>query len=105
MEKLMIPASYTLSGHAQVSTLRASTYLQRLCKHFNHRVSASWGEAEGWVMFDMGISCWYANDAQLRVSCFAADASALAEVIETVDRHFERFAKAEEIRLSWSQAS
>lgn len=93
------PSQFQRSARAQTSN--ASKYLQRLCKHFAHRVTAEWNEVLGNVSFAEGSCMLQADASELQVTCYADSAQDLAEIVDTLDRHFIRFAKAEAPELIW----
>lgn len=86
---------------AQVKTPNGSKYLQRLCKHFAHRVSAHWDESCGTVIFAEGACTLEADALGLQLICSAGSQQDLVDIVDTVDRHFIRFAKAEAPTLIW----
>ena len=45
----MTETSSRQHSHAEVATANASRYLQQLCKHFGHKVEASFDEKAGIV--------------------------------------------------------
>ena len=92
----------SLVKSAHCKTTSASKYLKRLCKHFNHRVPAQWTETEGRVEFDIGVSHFSVSGDNLNIVCHAQTNDDMAEVVDTIDRHFVRFAKADSLTLTWS---
>lgn len=86
---------------ARVKTPHGSKYLQRLCKHFAHRVSADWDEHSGNVCFAEGTCTLQADASGLQMICSADSEQELIEIVDTMDRHFIRFAKAEAPELIW----
>jgi hypothetical protein len=44
----------TVRSEARVATLRSAGYLGQLCKHFAHRIPASFSGAQGRVEFPAG---------------------------------------------------
>lgn len=86
---------------ARVETPLGSKYLQRLCKHFAHKVRADWDENRGKVTFAEGICILQADAQGLQLTCSADSGQELVEIVETLDRHFIRFAKAEAPELIW----
>ncbi|EGM75999.1 hypothetical protein Rhein_3991 [Rheinheimera sp. A13L] len=90
-----------LNRVAQVKTPNGSKYLQRLCKHFAHRVSADWDENRGNICFAEGTCTLQADALGLQMICSADSEQELVEIVDTIDRHFIRFAKAEAPELIW----
>ncbi len=87
---------------ASITTGRGSFYIKRLCKHFNHRVEASWDERQGSVKFAMGQCLLVAEKEKLIIECQASSVPELAEVMDTVKRHFDRFARHDNLLLEWN---
>ncbi|MCC2606953.1 DUF2218 domain-containing protein [Planctobacterium marinum] len=90
---------------AEVQTHNGSKYLQRLCKHFAHRVTAKWSEHQGNVNFAEGTCTLWSDARSLKMVCRADSEQELAEIVDTLDRHFIRFAKAEAPNLVWHSQS
>jgi len=84
-----------------VTTALGSKYINKLCKHFTHRVTAEWGEDKGTVFFDMGVCVMTATEDLLSVVCTAETASELDEILDTMKRHFDRFAVKDQLVLNW----
>lgn len=102
MSVMIIPSHFSLSKHTNIRTNDACKYLHRLCRHFGHKVEASWNSHKGVVRFEDGMSCFWAGDEELRISCYASSGNTLNEITETVERHFLRFSKSEDITLNWN---
>lgn len=96
-------ALYTCSRSGAVNTEKGAKYVQRLCKHFAHKVQAHWEETQGQVQFEMGTAEMFASTEVLTLICKANTTNDLDEIVDTMDRHFERFAKADELLLEWQQ--
>ena len=94
-------SEYTYSRSGVVNTENGAKYVQRLCKHFAHKVQAHWEESQGQVQFEMGIADMFASTDVLTLICKANNAIDLGDIVDTIDRHFERFAKADELVLEW----
>ncbi|WP_250658037.1 DUF2218 domain-containing protein [Alkalimarinus coralli] len=86
---------------AIINTPKASMYLQKMCRHFTHRVPAHWNAQRGKVFFDMGWCFMTATEQELKVRCEAHSEAELEEILETLKRHFDRFALKDQLVLSW----
>jgi hypothetical protein len=87
----------------RLATPKASQYLQQLCKHFGHKVEASWDEATGRIAFSMALVRLEAGPSQLEVTVEADGAEGLARGREVIDSHLRRFAFREEVEgLAWA---
>lgn len=69
---------------ARVPTAHASLYLQKLCKHWAHRLDVAFDSANGRVAFAPDRICNMAADAQgltLTLTAPETEASRLADVV------------------------
>lgn len=93
---------------AQVSTTHASRYINRLCKHFAHKVESTWDEQQGVTDFPFGRCVMQADGAQLALHCTADDDTQLERVCWVVTDHLERFSVAVEqgdaLSVEWQAA-
>lgn len=94
-----------LIARAQVPTQAASRYLQQLCKHFGHRVPATFDPAQGRIEFAMGLCTLRAGEGALSLQAEAGDADDLRRLEEVVGSHLERFAFREGLRVDWTPAA
>jgi hypothetical protein len=91
-----------LNKTASIKTEHGQRYLQMLCKHFKHKVSAGWDEEQGWVEFAMGRCELNCTNELLQVRCQADNVKDLQEITDTVKSHFDRFAHKQQLILQWS---
>lgn len=94
-----------LRAEAQIPTASASKYLQQLCKHFQHRLPASFDPQAGRVTFPFGETRLVADDRTLTILVDAANAADLEQLKDVVARHLARFAFREELAVNWSEPS
>lgn len=84
------------------ATSKGSKYLQQLCKHFAHKVEATWSETEGRVALPTGDALLTADPQSLIVTMDVAEADHLARAHSVIDSHLERFAFREEFKtMDW----
>ncbi|NTS78831.1 DUF2218 domain-containing protein [Catenovulum sp. SM1970] len=67
--------------------------INRLCKHFSHKINAVWNENQGFIEFEMGFCQLDAQGELLVFQCGAKTESELTEITDCMDSHFIRFAK------------
>jgi hypothetical protein len=101
----MQPAPAALTAQACVkTTLAASRYLGQLCKHFEHKLPATYDEGfrHGRIEFPFG-TCVLAAEAPdaLVMTATAATAEDLERLENVVARHLERFAFRETFTIDW----
>jgi hypothetical protein len=94
-----------LTSSARVSTDSAPRYLGQLCKHFAHRVPASWSEGylTGRVEFPMGVCELAAENGVLTIRAAAENEGDLARLESVIARHLERFMFREPQPISWAK--
>lgn len=94
-----------LKSKARYETSHGSKYLQQLCKHFAHKIEATYTETEGQLAFEMGSARLRADDGGLEIVVTGADEEAIARLHNVIDRHLERFAFRESFtRMPWQAA-
>lgn len=84
-------------------TAHASKYLQQLCKHFSHKIEATFSEDEGLCHFVMGPAFMTASEKTLtvRFELTAPDQADAARHV--IDAHLVRFAHREDFQsMTWS---
>lgn len=87
-------------------TLKASQYLQQLCKHFAHKVEVSFDATAGWADLPPGRCTMRALDGLLEVTVTADGPDGLASARAIIDDHLVRFAHREEFSaMDWRQAT
>lgn len=92
--------SVTTTG--KFETVNASKYLQQLCKHFAHKVAATYDETSGEVALPVGPAKLTANDSTLTVTIDVVDADQLGRAHGIIDNHLERFAFREGFKaMAW----
>ncbi|WP_346911626.1 DUF2218 domain-containing protein [uncultured Roseibium sp.] len=84
-------------------TASASKYLQQLCKHFAHKVPATFTPKAGEVEFPFGHCTMTADDGQLSIRCKTQNPDNVPVLKGVIDSHLERFAWREELKLQWQQ--
>ena len=97
--------------HASVARVPLSAprrYLGQLCKHFAHKIPASWADdfGTGRIAFPAGPCSLEADEAAglLVMRVEAANADDLARLEGVVARHLERFAFREPLTVTWTRA-
>lgn len=93
------------ASQAVIQTVKASGYLQQLCKHFAHKVPATWAADSGRIDFAMGGCALTAPEGEDRqiLAATAPSAEALARVEEVVGSHLARFAFREPLVIAWTR--
>ena len=94
------------SAHATITSEKAGRYLVQLCKHFAHKIPASWEDAAGQATtghadFGFGSCAMTAADGTLLISCTAPEPEGLGKVKYVVEDHVVRFGWKEELKVDW----
>jgi hypothetical protein len=90
-----------LAATARVPTLLPRRYMGQLCKHFEHKVPVTLGEADGTITFAMGVCTLQAETDAIVMRVESADADGLAQLEDVVARHLVRFAFREPVAVAW----
>ena len=87
-----------------IPTEQASRYLQQLCKHFAHKLPATFDEQLGQIVFSIGECRLAATEGVLRLSLESPNAAEMPQLQDVVERHLVRFAFREELKMDWRAA-
>ena len=94
-----------MRSSATVPTTNASRYMIQLCKHFGHRVPATFDERDGRIQFEAGEVRLRSAPQTLMVIAEAAAPEGLGRLEEVIASHLKRFAFREpELAVEWSRA-
>lgn len=85
------------------ATPNASKYLQQLCKHFGHKVEATFDETTGEVALPVGPTKMAADAQALTITIEVSEAGQLNRAHAIIDSHLERFAFREDFKkMEWA---
>ncbi|MBT0956099.1 DUF2218 domain-containing protein [Alphaproteobacteria bacterium KMM 3653] len=90
-----------LTNTARITTPRASTYLQQLCKHFAHKVEVQFDPASGQINFPFGQCDLTAAQDTLTLTVSAQTQAELTKTSRVIASHLERFAFRENPEIAW----
>src|ERR1700743_1847774 len=94
-----------MKSNAMAPTGEARRYMIQLCKHFAHRVPASFGEREGKISFEAGEVRLRATPENLTVEADAETPEGLDRLEDVIARHLRRFAFREpDLAVEWRRA-
>ena len=95
-----------MRSSATISTQNAHRYMVQLCKHFGHRVTATFNEKEGRIAFDGGDVHLRAAPQTLMLLADAEQPEGLARLEGVIASHLKRFAFREpDLAVDWRRAS
>ncbi|MFT4117562.1 DUF2218 domain-containing protein [Bradyrhizobium sp.] len=89
---------------AEITTDRASIYLQQLCKHFAHKLPVEFTPERGTIPFTVGTCRLEAAGETLTLKAEAENADLLTQVEGIVERHLVRFAFRDPPKIVWQAA-
>ncbi len=92
-------------AEARVTTAHASRYLQQLCKHFQHKLPATFNETAGSITFALGETKLAADAETLTLAVESKGEAELAQLEDVVARHLVRFAFRETLEIEWRPAA
>ena len=94
-----------MQSSTDIATASGQRYLVQLCKHFSHRLPASWDDEGGCIEFPFGTCNLKAGPDALSVGVEAASEADLDRMEHVVLSHLQRFAFREELAAEWRRAS
>lgn len=89
---------------AQIRTDKAARYIAQLCRHFRHKVPATWDDTSGQANFATGSCRMAADGSILTLTCQAETEDGLQRVRLIVDDHIRRFAWRERPAVTWDSS-
>ena len=92
-----------IRSRAEVATDKPVAYMRQLCKHFGHKVDASFGEESGYIQFDFGRCELHANDGTLTLDVGAANAENHERMERVIGSHLERFGRRDGLSVVWQE--
>jgi hypothetical protein len=87
---------------AHVAIPTPSRYMNRLAKHFEHRVSVTRDEKTASVAFPDAPCSMQASDTHLDIRIEASSPDTIARLQEVVTRHLKQVASQETFDVEWS---
>jgi hypothetical protein len=90
-----------IRSQAVVATDKPVAYMRQLCKHFGHKVDASFDEDSGYIQFEFGRCSLQASDGVLAIEVSAADEDSHERMERVIGSHLERFGRRDELSVAW----
>ncbi|WP_027947794.1 DUF2218 domain-containing protein [Litchfieldella anticariensis] len=88
-------------SRAEITTESGVKLIDRLCKHWAHKLDVEKSEGQARVTFEEGTCLMHAEDSKLTVALEALDDESLDRLEEVVDSHLERMAGKESLDIVW----
>jgi hypothetical protein len=93
------------TSSTEITTPKASYYLQMLCKHWSHKLPVEFTPDYGIVPFVDGVCVMQADDDSLLVKIEAHDEGRVRHFETVFVKHLERFANKEVLGdIAWQNA-
>lgn len=93
------------SMNARVPTVNPGRLINRLCKHFSHKIDAEWSETNGLLTFSIGECRLSTQNGALALECQSPTSEELNELGQVVASHLIRFAGDEVAEVQWNPAT
>ncbi len=84
-----------------IATKAGASYIGKLCRHFVHKIDASYEGNTGKAIFPFGVCLMRADDESLTFEVDAHDAEGAAKIKGALDRHLIKFAYKEQLEINW----
>ncbi len=84
-----------------IATKAGASYIGKLCRHFVHKIEASYTGNAGKAVFPFGVCLMHADDDTLTFEVDAVDAEGADKIKGTLDRHLIKFAYKEQLEINW----
>jgi uncharacterized protein len=88
-------------SRAEIATEFGARLMNRLCKHWAHKLEVEQGEEESRVAFEGGSCVMRVEPGKLLVAVEALDEEVLDRLEGVIDAHLERMAGDEELAIVW----
>jgi hypothetical protein len=90
-----------ITSRAEVPTDRPVAYMRQLCKHFGHKVDASFGEDAGYIQFEFGRCSLEASGGVLALEVSAVGEDGVRRMESVIGSHLERFGRRDDLSVAW----
>lgn len=85
-------------------TENASKYIEKLCKHFAHKVSTSYDDTSGHAALPVGETTLEATPSRLTITIDLCEGTPVEHGKSIIDLHLVRFAHREDFtEMTWSE--
>lgn len=91
--------------NARVTSANPGRLINRLGKHFRHKIEVEWTETDGVLTFSIGVCRLTAMDNELQLACQSNTDNELKELGQVVASHLIRFSGDEVVEVHWQAVS
>lgn len=89
----------------RIKTTEGANYIGKLCRHFKHKIEATYEGNRGVAHFPAGICQMLAEPDTLIFEVEARDEEGMQRIQGALDRHLIKFAFREELVINWETVS
>ncbi|MBL7736395.1 MAG: DUF2218 domain-containing protein [Chitinophagaceae bacterium] len=93
-----------IQSSAKILTKEGSAYIRKLCRHFAHKVPASYTESDGRAELPGCICLMHADTDALAFTVTGKSTGEVMRAEDIITRHLLKFAFREQLEISWDQA-
>ena len=86
---------------ANVETKHGEAYAKRLCRHFAHKIPATFENQKGTIEFPFGTCEIDVDEARMRIVVNVSDANLIERAESVVADHLVRMANKDEPIVAW----
>lgn len=86
----------------RIETAEAAKYILKLCRHFAHKVPASFSDHEATVRFPQGQCVMKAEPQALSIYLQAEETQKIEAMQFIIDDHLQRFVRFETLSYEWN---
>ncbi|MGI6854425.1 DUF2218 domain-containing protein [Mesorhizobium sp. 1B3] len=86
-----------IETQTRVITPNGAKYAQQLCKHFAHKIPATFSDGHAECRFDAGTAVMDADGDGLTIKVSATDSGGAERVQQVIESHLLRFAFREQL--------
>jgi len=98
----MTDVSTKATSIARIATPKARGYMIQLCKHFSHKVEATYTDTTGRIAFGERVCELDSSQPDvLAITLHAENDAGLHAIEDVVARHLVRFAFKEDLAIQW----
>ncbi|MFC3285600.1 DUF2218 domain-containing protein [Litchfieldella rifensis] len=88
-------------SRAEIATESGAKLINRLCKHWAHKLDVEQSDGQARVAFEEGTCLMQATNGQLTIALEALDDESLDHLESVVHSHLERMAGKDELDIVW----
>lgn len=92
-----------IQSHTKIHTKEGSAYIRKLCRHFVHKIPASYTESDGRAELPGCVCLMHADTDTLVFTITGGSAEEVMKGEDIITRHLLKFAFREQLEVFWNQ--